>query len=101
MDEEKIMFDKDEIVFTDTSINPPVLHDLPASKITSITFSDGFAKGAFGIKKKTRVISIEAVGITKPLELFECKEIAFEKYVRLLTEFAEKNKIALRNNFAA
>ncbi len=100
MDEEKILFDKHEIVFTDTGVTPPMARNLPASKITSISFYDGFARGFLGIKRKTRVIAIEAVGISKPLELFECKEAAFEKYLRLLGDFADKNNIALHNKLA-
>ena len=101
MDEEKILFDKHEILFTDATISPPVLHNLPATKITSITFYDGFARGFLGIKHKTRVIAIEAVGISKPLELYECREMAFEKYLRLLGDFAGKNNIALHNRMAS
>lgn len=101
MDEEKILFDKNEIVFTDTNTSPPIARSLPATKITSITFYDGFSRGFLGMKRKTRVIAIEAVGISKPLELFECKEVAFEKYLRLLGEFAGKNNIALHNKLAS
>jgi hypothetical protein len=101
MDEEKILFDKHEIVFTDTSVSPPMNRNLPASKITSITFYDGFVRGFLGIKLKTRVIAIEAVGISKPLELYERKEVAFEKYLRLLREFAENNGITLHDKLAS
>jgi len=101
MDEEKILFDKHEIVVTDTSISPPVTHNLPASKVTSIRFYNGTMRGFLGIKHKTRVIAIEAVGVSIPIELYERKEIAFEKYLRLLTEFAQTNSITLHNELGA
>lgn len=101
MDEEKILFDRHEIVFTDTSVSPPMNRNLPATRITSITFYDGFMRGLLGIKYKTRVIAIEAVGISKPLELYERNEVAFEKYLRLLREFAAKNGIALHDKLAS
>ena len=97
MDEEKILFDKHEIVVTDTSISPPINHNLPASKITSIRFYNGFMRGFLGIKRESRVIAIEAVGISKPIELYERKEVAFEKYIKLLREFAETNNVTLHD----
>jgi len=101
MDEEKILFDKHEIVVTDDSVSPPIHHNLPASKITSIRYYNGFMRGLFGIKRKTRVIAIEAVGISRPIELYERKEVAFEKYLKLLREFAETNNITLHNELGA
>lgn len=101
MDEEKILFDKHELIVTDDSFSPPINHNLPASKVTSIRFYNGFMRGFLGIKHKTRVIAIEAVGVSKPIELYERKEIAFEKYLKLLREFAQINSITLHDEFGS
>ena len=95
---EKIMFDKTEIIFVDLSGKRAQVINLPYDKITSVHFDKTKVKGLFGSKDSER-ISISVRGKEQPLTLVQAKEKAdlWEGYKNGLDKFCKDNRVSFYN----
>lgn len=98
--DEKMLFDKTEIIYSDMSSGREVVRNIKYSDIKSILISKRLIKKFFGLYKKlTTAILITVVGISEPLEVRECEEgpELFAKYVEQIRVFAHDNHVTIRD----
>jgi len=94
MARDKIVFDKTEVVLTDTYGKRVVTHNLTFEKIVNIRFDNVKVRNVLWMVP-TRRIAITVRGRENPIVIYEFKDKEyFERYMDGLRKFAKDNRIS-------
>ena len=98
---EKLLFDKTELVYRDMVGSREVMRNISYDRISGILVGTKINKKLFGlIKSVSEAVRITVAGLSEPLDIVKSEEgdEMYARYLEGLRKFAHDNHVTMREN---